>query len=142
MSDDPILIRQMNPAVEGEESFILATWLRELRDADPSGLPDQLWFDAHRAHIKTVLADPKSVVLVAAAADDPAQILGYVAAYPGSHLEWVHVKKRYRGEGLAGRLLRAAKVPSPTPSRFSTPSARTKIRHLWRSRDLRRPDPR
>lgn len=135
---DPILIRQMNPAVEGEEEFILATWLRELRDADPSGLPDDHWFAAHRAHIKTVLADPKSVVLVAAAADDPAQILGYVAAYPGSHLEWVHVKKRYRGEGLAGRLLRSAGVGSPTPARFSTKLGRDKVRHQWRSRALRR----
>ena len=43
--------------VPGDLAYVFATWLRDLRDADPSGLPDDLWFPPHRAFIERLLAD-------------------------------------------------------------------------------------
>lgn len=137
MPSDPVLIRQFNPAIKGEENFILSTWLRDLHDADSSGLPNDLWFAAHRAHIQNCLADRASTVLIAAAADDPEQILGYIVAYPGSHLEWVMIGKKFRNEGLAKRLLLAAQCPPGTPARFATALSRSKLQNPCRSRALR-----
>lgn len=135
-NDDPVLIREFNPLIRGEESFVYSTWLRALRDADPSGLPDDLWFDAHREHIASVLLNPKTTALVAAAADAPEEILGYVVAIPDEVLEWVTVKKRFRGMGLARRLLLAAKVSPDLPARWRTRDS-GRLSNPWRPRELR-----
>lgn len=135
---DPVVIRNFNPAVKGEQEFLLSTWLRDLHDADPSGLPDELWFGAHRQYIRDLLADPEIVVLVAAASDEPTEILGYVVARPREVLEWIHVKRPLRGRGLARRLLEAALCPPGTPARWRTPLARDRLRNPCRGRQLRR----
>ena len=134
---DPVLIREYNPLIRGEESFVYSTWLRALRDADPSGLPDDLWFDAHREYIECVLRNPKTTALVAAAADAPDEILGYVVAIPNEVLEWVTVKKRFRRMGLAKRLLIAARVSPDLPARWRTRDSQ-RLPNPWRPRELRR----
>jgi hypothetical protein len=132
---DPVIIRALVP---GDLPYVFSTWLRDLRDADPSGLPDDLWFPPHRAFIERRLADRRVVALVAAAADAPTEILGYIVAEPGEVLEWIHVRKQLRTKGLAKRLLDEAKVPPQTPARWSTPSARSRLQNPCRSRQLRR----
>lgn len=133
---DPVLIREFNPAIRGEENFILSTWLRELRDADPSGLPDDLWYEAHRRHIMNQLADGQVTVLVAAASDAPEEILGYVVGVKGERLEWVHVRKNLRRKGLAKRLLQVANLEPGLPARFKTKWSHL-LKHPWRPRQLR-----
>lgn len=134
---DPVLIREFNPAIRGEENYIKSTWLRDLRDADPSGLPDDLWFPAHRKHIETVLGDPRATVLIAATADDPHEIMGYLVTYP-EYLEWVHVRKLFREQGLAKRLLLTAQVEPNRPSRWTSPLGRARLTNPCRSRQIRR----
>lgn len=139
MSDLPFVIRDFNPFVRGEEAYLYQTWLRDLHDADPSGLPDDLWFGAHRQHIKNVLGDRQAVCLVAVASDQPTEILGYVVGVKGSHLEWVHVRPgNLRGKGLAKLLLTAADMTPMTPARFMTKLGKQKLLNPFRGRQLRK----
>jgi GNAT superfamily N-acetyltransferase len=134
-SQDPVKLRQVVP---GDLPYIYSTWLRDLRDADGGPLPDDLFFAAHRGFIDQLLADPRVTALVACAADAPSEILGYVVAEPGEVLLWVQVKKPLRGQGLAKRLLEAAKAPPGTPAAWSTPLSRDRLQNPPRGRRVRR----
>lgn len=136
MAADPVLIREVT---EGDLNAIFAWWLRDLRDADPGALPDDLWFPAHRAHIERLLGDEKIKARVACAADAPNEILGFAVAEPNEVLWWVHVRRDggLRGHGLAKRLLNAVEAPPGTPAAWTTPDAR-KLKNPWRGRRVRR----
>jgi len=134
MSDDPVLVRQMVP---GDLAYIMATGLRTLRDADPTALPDDLWFNAHRALIERLLGSSKVTALVACAADAPTEILGYVIAEAKECLWLVFVRKSMRRMGLATRLLQQAQVTATTPLAFSSQDARKYLRNPLKGRALR-----
>lgn len=130
-----VLVRQ---ATAGDLSYLYATFLRDLRDSDPSGLPDALWFPPHRQYLDALLADRATTTLIAAAADKPQEILGYVIATPGE-LAWVHVRKGpLRQKGIAKLLLIKAGVSPSTPTRWSTRLSRQRLPNPFRSRELRR----
>lgn len=131
---DPVLIRQLAP---GDLAYVFSTWLRDLRDADGGPLDDSEWYPAHRAAIERVLADKNTVALVAAAADKPEEILGYVVAEPNEVLWWVTIRKPLRERGLAKRLLEAANVPPGTPAAWSTASSRARLKNPPRGRKIR-----
>lgn len=134
MSDDPIVIRNV---VAGDIAYIYSTWLRDMRAADSGGLPDDLWFAAHRAWIDRVLADPEVVALIACAADYTTEILGYIVGRPGIALDWVHVRRgALRGQGIAKRLLEHTNMLD-VPARWSTPDGRRRLKNPVRSRKLR-----
>lgn len=132
---DPVKIRQVGP---GDLPYLFATWLRDLRDADGGPMPDDLFFDAHRALIERLLSDPNVTALVACAADDPNEILGYVVAEPKEVLWWVQTRKALRNRGLAKMLLSAAQVPPGTPAAWSTPLSRERLQNPPRGRRIRR----
>lgn len=132
--EDPVTLRQ---AGAEDLNFIYFSWLRDARAADSGPLPDDLWFPAHRELISRALADPAVVVLIAHPVDAADQILGYVVAEPDKVLLWVHVKEKFRGKGLALRLMTAARA-STVPASWWTPSASTRLRAPRRSRQLRR----
>jgi len=132
---DPVLVRAFAP---GDTNYIFATMLRDMRDADASALPDDLWFNAHRAYIERVMADPKIIVLVACAADAPNEILGYAIARPTEVLQWVFVRKGLRRQGLAKRLLTEIQCPPGTPSMWMTASGRQVLQNPRRSRQFRK----
>ena len=134
MSDDPVLIRQMVP---GDLAYLMATGLRTLWDADPTALPDDLWFTAHRTLIERLLGSKSITALVACAADAPTEILGYVVAEPKECLWLVFVRKSMRRMGLCTRLLNQAQVSSETPMAFSTQDARKWLRNPLKGRQLR-----
>jgi hypothetical protein len=52
MSTEGYIIRAALPS---DLSFIMSTWLRDLRDADGSVLSDEDWYPAHRAHLERTL---------------------------------------------------------------------------------------
>lgn len=133
MEADPVLIRQFAP---GDTAYLFSNWLRDLRAADPSGLPDDLWFPPHREFITRALADGATTCLIAAASDQPNEILGFVVARP-EELLWVHVRKGLRQQGIAKRLLLAASVQPSLPTRFATPLGRERLPNPFRSRQLR-----
>ncbi len=125
--------------VPGDENFVLSTILRDLRQADSSGLPDEHWFPAHRAFFQSLFRDRAVAVVIACAADQPREILGYVLARPGEALEWIYVRRPLRRKGLAKRLLAAVRIESSdVQSRWTTPDGRKYLRSRLSSRSLRR----
>lgn len=133
--DDAVLIRPFAP---GDLAFLFSTWLRDLRDADPGPLPDDLWFPAHRAALERIMSKPEVKVLVAAAADRPDEILGYVVAEPKELIWWVFVRKgELRGKGIAKMLLQAVDCPPGTPGAWSTALSKIRLRLQTRGRQMR-----
>lgn len=132
---DGTRIRQ---ALPGDLNYVFATVLRDMRDADGSALPDDLWYPAHRAYLERTLMDAAVEVHVLCAEDDHNEILGFVIARPAEELLWLHVRKGpLRGRGLAKRLLLAARAEA-APASWTTPLGRKRLRNPWRGRQLRR----
>lgn len=129
-------------ALPGDLNYIFSTVLRDMRDADGSALPDDLWYPAHRTYLERVLSDPSVEVHVLAAEDDLNEILGFCIARPDEELIWCQIRKGpLRGHGLARRLLTAARVLN-APASWQTPPGRKRLRNPWRGRKLRRSAPR
>lgn len=122
MSEPEVILRAALPS---DLNFIRRTWLSGLRET-PNGLPDHYWWQAHRDYVEAQLFSPTTKVLIAGATDDSHEILGYAVASE-KVLEWVHVRKGLRGNGLAGVLLRALGF---------SPTSRPLVR--WRTRDSRK----
>ena len=133
-TEEAVLLRDFAP---GDLAYLMSTWLRDLRDADPSPIPDDLYFPAVRATIERVLSDPQVRCTIAAAADMPNEILGYVVAVPKELLIWTHVRKGLRGRGLAKQLLLSAECPPGTPAAWSTALAKIRLRNPPRGRQVR-----
>lgn len=134
MTDDPILFREYAP---GDEAYLMSTWLRDLRDADPSPVPDDLFFEAHRSLVERLMADPTVRCTVAAATDNPREIFGYVVAIPQELLVWIHVRKPLRRRGLAKMLLQEVQCPPGTPGAWSTVHSKLRLQNPPRGRTVR-----
>lgn len=137
-TDDSVILREYAP---GDEAYLMSTWLRDLRDADPSPLPDDLYFPALRALIMRLLASPLVRCTIAAAADRPDEILGYVVAIPKELLIWTHVRKPLRRRGLAKLLLEHAETPPGTPAAWSTVLSKLRLQNPPRGRMVRSAPP-
>lgn len=126
-------------ALPSDLNFIRRTWLSGLREL-PNGLPDEFWWQAHRAYVEACLFSEARQIFILGASDDPHEILGYAVASK-EVLEWVHVRKGLRGNGLAGVLLRAAgfdPVKSQPLVRFRTRSSSTALKLRYRPQELRK----
>lgn len=130
-AEEAVLLRDFAP---GDLAYLMSTWLRDLRDADPSPIPDDLYFPAVRATIERVMSDPQVRCTIAAAADMPQEILGYVVAIPKELVIWTHVRKGLRGRGLAKLLLSSVDCPPGTPAAWSTAHAKIRLRNPPRGR--------
>lgn len=133
-TDEAVVLREFAP---GDLAYLMSTWLRDLRDADPSPLPDDLYFPAVRSLVERLLADPQVRCTIAAAADVPDEILGYVVAIPKELVVWTHVRKGLRGRGLARLLLQSAECPPGTPAAWSTALGKIRLRNPPRGRQFR-----
>jgi hypothetical protein len=112
-------------AVPGDLAFIYRTWLSDLRAADRSALPNDLWFPPHREAIGRVLSDPSVAVMVLAPSDNPDEILGYAVAEEKKVLHWVFLRPELRGRqsGLVPRML-GDLAPPGTPAAWQHPNGR------------------
>jgi len=128
-------VAKLRPGLPEDLKFVYSTWLRDLRHADSSALPDDIWFPAHREYINRVLSDPKVMVVIACPVDAPKDILGYVVAEAGEILHWIQIKPKFRGKGLCRRLLEASQSLA-SPATWSTSDARMKLKNRRRSRQL------
>lgn len=131
---DPVILRDFAP---GDLAYLMSTWLRDLRDADPSPVPDDLYFPTQRALIERLLANPQVRCTIAAASDVPTEILGYVVAMPKELILWTHVRKGLRGRGLAKLLLQSVECPPGTPAAWSTALGKIRLRNPPRGRQVR-----
>ncbi len=86
--------------------FIFSTWLKGLRFGnDWYGLIEsKAYFEVQHKLIEQILSKPNVTVRVACLKDEPNVILGY-AVYAGSRVDWIHIKKSWRGIGLVKDLL-------------------------------------
>ena len=107
-TDEPLVVRAANLPGDGtgDESYIYQTWLGDLREADDSFLPNDLWFPAHREVIRRVLSHPSTQTLVLCDPLAPDNIFGYVVRDP-AFLHWIHIRRgtKWRNRGLAKHLL-------------------------------------
>ena len=137
-TEEAVILREFAP---GDLAYLMSTWLRDLRDADPSPLPDDLFFPAQRALIERLLVDPTVRCTIAAAADMPDEILGYVVAIPKEVVLWTHVRKALRGRGLAKLLLLSLDCPPGTPAAWGTALGKIRLRCPPRGRQFRQRPP-
>lgn len=102
MSEDLLTVRRSRPE---DENYIYETWLGDLRESDPSFLPNDLWFPAHRECIRRVLAGQNTQVFVLCDSQDEDLIIGYLVI-DNNYLHWIHIRRgEWRNRGLAKHLL-------------------------------------
>ena len=101
--NDLVMIRS---AIPEDKNFIFATWLKGLRFGnDWYGLIDsKVYFRVYHDVIDNLISRPNITIKVACLKEDPKVLLGY-AVYSGTRLDWAHVKKAWRGIGLAKDLV-------------------------------------
>lgn len=98
-----VVIRDFHP---DDKNFILSTWLRGLRYGNSWFLEIEpaVYFKVYQKVVEMLLANPKVLVRVACLAEDPRAILGY-AVYSGKRIDYVFVRKKRRGIGIATSLV-------------------------------------
>lgn len=136
MADNLLDIRD---AVEGDLAYIYNSWLADLRDADNTFLPNDVWFPAYRETIRRVLESPLTRVKVLCDAEAPDVLIGYIVA-DANFLHWIHIHRGpWRNRGLAKYLLNETKC-SNLPLVWRTKLGHEKLtnpvktrlaRHVW-----------
>lgn len=101
--DSLVAIRDIQPA---DRNFILATWLRGLRFGNDwfQEIEKTVYFTVYQQVVDTIISDSSNTIKVACLKEDPEVILGY-SVYAGERLDWVFVKKAWRGIGIAKSLI-------------------------------------
>ncbi len=110
-------IRDATPT---DKAFILATFLRGVYHGESteakhgrrffSLIPKDLFMDNYKLVAESLITNPTTLVKVACLKEDPDVILGYsVLSADFTTIHWCHVKKAWRGKGIARSLL------PPTP---------------------------
>lgn len=87
-------------------NFIFATWLRGLRYGNSwfEAIDTKVYFTIYHKIIEKVLLKPTTSIKIACLKDDIDVVLGY-SIYEGTRLDWVFVKKAWRGIGIAKSLI-------------------------------------
>lgn len=89
-----------------DEPFIFATWLKGLYFGNSwfKAIDKACYLLAYRKIIQNILFHKGTEVKIACLKEDPEIIIGY-SIFEGHILHWVHVKKEFRGLGIAKRLV-------------------------------------
>lgn len=113
---DLVTVRDFVP---GDLNFILSTWLRGLKYGNDlfNDIPSDIYFPNYKMIVEAMLAKPHTEIKVSCLVEDPEVILGY-SVYHASVLDWVFVKRAWRGIGIARSLV---------------PSTITAVSHLTKS---------
>jgi len=92
--------------VSSDRPLILASWLKGLRYGNDSflAMDSKAYFKNYHAFLEKLLDRPDTEVRIACLKDAPDVILGYSVG-AGDTLHWVFVKARWRGIGLANKLV-------------------------------------
>lgn len=97
---------------QGDKNFIYATWLRGLFYGDSwfRKIPKPIFMECYHKVLDSILSRSNLEVRIACLKDDPSVILGYSIARRGTGslvVDWVFVKKAWRGIGIARNLVPA-----------------------------------
>lgn len=105
------VIREARP---DDISFIYATWLRSYRLGSGLGLASgkSAYFHTYNRIIDHILGRDQTTALVAALADEPTVILGYLIS-DESALHYAFVKEPFRRMGIARALYEACQTKRP-----------------------------
>jgi hypothetical protein len=108
--DDAALV--LRPMIPGDERFIFSSWLRSYREGARSArdVSRSIYFIEHHRLVERLLGRGRA--LIAADAEDPTNILGYVVGErtgPVAIIHYAYVKAPFREIGIA-RLLTSALV--------------------------------
>lgn len=100
--------------VSSDKAFIMATFLRGLYYGDTwfSQIPKDIFMDNYKRIAEALIERPDASVRIACLKEDPDVILGYSIS-KGTALDWVYVKKAWRGAGI-GRALLPPKITAIT----------------------------
>lgn len=98
-----VVIRGYKPE---DKSFIFASWLRGLYYGDTfySDIKKQVFMENYHKIIEFILSRPTTEIKIACMPDSPDTILGY-SILGKDCLNWVFVKKAFRGIGIARDLV-------------------------------------
>lgn len=103
------LITTRTPVAE-DAAFILSTWLKGLLyggDALYRKIPKDIYYANHHKVLEKILSSPSTTVKIACLKEDPEVILGYIVYRTfesQSVIDWIFVKKNWRGIGIANSL--------------------------------------
>ncbi len=102
MDEIKIIIRQPLPE---DKNFILSTWLKGqyYGCAYFKQIPSNIYYLKYADKIIEKLSQPQMRMTVACDASNPHWVVGF--AVFDDHLHWVHVKKDFRGMGIARLML-------------------------------------
>lgn len=95
------------PPLEQDTNFILSSWAESFRRSPWSGvLPDKAFYDAHRAHLRSILSRPSTSILccVAEGEEPPNDMFGW-GCWEGKTLHYIYVKHLYRKMGVGRAIL-------------------------------------
>lgn len=103
LKKDLIATRDFN---ENDKSFIMATWLRGLRYGNDwfLAIDSTAYFKTYHRVLEQILSSPNETIKIACLKDDPDVILGY-CVFKRERLDWLFVKKAWRGIGIAKQLI-------------------------------------
>ena len=93
-------------ATKKENKFILANWLRMYRFSKPmKSIPSKIYFNEYNKVILNCL--DKNMTLLAAFKDDPKILYGFIN-YSDGKINYIFVKKNFRGLGIGKFLFNTA----------------------------------
>lgn len=94
-----ITFRFMN---KNDEPFVYKTWLQGLKFGNSwyKLIEDKAYYSVYHKVIEAIILKKEVTVLVACLKEDSEVILGYSVFEP-NRFHWVHIKKKWRGIGLA-----------------------------------------
>lgn len=101
--DDLIIIRPWN---FNDEPLIFSSWLKGFRYGNKyMELSDSaIYYSCYHKLIERILGDPRTIVLVACLKEDEDVVVGF-SVICQNRLDWVFVKKQWRGNGIAKDLV-------------------------------------
>lgn len=94
-------------AVPDDKNFIFSTWLRGLRYGNEwfELIDKNVYYKVYHVMLEKIVTSGVEIK-IACLKEDPSVILGY-AVYSGKRLDWLFVKKAWRGIGIARMLIPA-----------------------------------
>lgn len=98
----------IRPATKDDHNFILATFLRGIYYGETffSEVPKALFMSKYKQVAQALVLDKSTVIRIACLPDDSDVVIGYsITNNNDTTLNWVFIKKAWRGKGIAKNLL-------------------------------------